>query len=121
MCRPAGRIAQAPWRTSLYPAWFSGALFLRFLRIGFTVCGGPVVPVVMARCELMGKARGISSDRLNRLLAFTQALVGPEAHELSTMRRRAVIGEFSRDARVPLNRCAEARLDRDSLCPAFPW
>src|SRR5450830_1178620 len=54
VCRPAGRIAQAPWRTSLYPAWFSGALFLRFLRIGFTVCGGPVVPVVMARCELMG-------------------------------------------------------------------
>jgi enoyl-CoA hydratase/carnithine racemase len=45
-------------------------------------------------------ARPFTAQQLDAMGLF-EALVGPEAHELSTMRRRAVIGEFSRDARVP--------------------
>ena len=58
------------------------ALFLRFLRFGMMAFGGPVAQIAMIRRELVDEERWIPSDRFNKLLAVTQVLPGPEAHEL---------------------------------------
>lgn len=58
------------------------ALFLTFLRFGFSAFGGPVAQIAMVRAALVDRGRWISAARFNRLLAVFQVLPGPEAHEL---------------------------------------
>ncbi|MDQ3560401.1 MAG: chromate efflux transporter [Pseudomonadota bacterium] len=58
------------------------ALFVRFLRFGFTAFGGPVAQIAMIRRELVEEEKWIGSASFNKLLAVMQVLPGPEAHEL---------------------------------------
>lgn len=45
------------------------ALFVRFLRFGFTAFEGPVAQIAMIRRELVDEEKWIGSGRFNRLLA----------------------------------------------------
>jgi len=71
------------------------ALFVRFLRFGFTAFGGPVAQIAMIRRELVDQEKWIRSGDFNKLLAVMQVLPGPEAHELCVhlgMRAKGRIG-----------------------------
>ena len=66
----------------MLPVLTHRVLFLRFLRFGMLAFGGPVAQISMTRRELVEEERWMDSAQFNRLLAVTQALPGPEAHEL---------------------------------------
>lgn len=58
------------------------ALFRRFLGIGCTAFGGPVVQIDTLHREFAGAGGLVSSERFRRALAVYQALPGPEATEM---------------------------------------
>jgi chromate transporter len=64
------------------PQITAAALFARFLKFGFLAFGGPVAQIAMIRRDLIEREGWMSSAHFNRLLAVTQVLPGPEAHEL---------------------------------------
>lgn len=58
------------------------ALFRRFLGLGCTAFGGPVVQIDTLHREFAGDGCLVSSQRFRRALAVYQALPGPEATEM---------------------------------------
>lgn len=60
----------------------AAALFRRFLGLGCTAFGGPVVQIDTLHREFAGDGGLVSSERFRRALAVYQALPGPEATEM---------------------------------------
>lgn len=60
----------------------AAALFRRFLGLGCTAFGGPVVQIEVLHREFAGDGGLVPSERFHRALAVYQALPGPEATEM---------------------------------------
>jgi chromate transporter len=59
-----------------------GRLFLRFLKFGALVWGGPAAQIAMIKRECVDQEGWVDEETFKKTLAVYQVLPGPEAHEL---------------------------------------